>query len=642
MTGFRFNDWQAANYQYLMQCIEALRSQIKRSSADSEVASVNTDRSEFRLDRLCCNLDLSAFERNLLLLAVGLQLSADLLETCNQVLDRELDRFDFNTALSLLQKVDWQALSPQAPLRYWQLIEAGESALLLNRSLYVAEPILHYLVGAYACDERLATVLTPVSDLRRIPVSYPTIVEQIIKRWAQISAPLLPLHLYGNDLDSQRYIIQEACSQLHYPLFNLDIQALPSHGMELNTILRLLVRETILYPNVVYLLEYDDLSADKQRVITRLVEDIPAHCVLIGQEPLAGIHFPVTTLQVPLLSVQEQLQLWQQVLNTEEVLSAQQLNPITEQFSLNATQIHSFVKALETDSKAGVITIDTPSLWQHCRHSLRRKAEGLAQVIEPKASWHDLSLPATQTEILHTLVLHIRQRSQVYQQGGFAEKTSRGLGICALFAGPSGTGKTLAAEVIAHELALDVYHIDLSAIVSKYIGETEKHLKRIFDHAESSGAVLLFDEADALFGKRSEVKDSHDRYANLEVSYLLQQMEAYRGLSILTTNLRNAIDDAFLRRIRFIVQFPFPDHAQRMQIWQRIFPAQTPIEKLAWEKLARLNISGGHIRNIALNAAFLAARHQQPISMQHLLQAAQSEYLKLEKTLTENEIRDWV
>jgi SpoVK/Ycf46/Vps4 family AAA+-type ATPase len=231
---------------------------------------------------------------------------------------------------------------------------------------------------------------------------------------------------------------------------------------------------------------------------------------------------------------------------------------------------------------------------------------------------------------------------RVYEIWGFAAKGDRGLGISALFSGVSGTGKTLAAEVLANTLRLDVYRIDLSAVVSKYIGETEKNLSRIFDAAEEGGAILLFDEADALFGKRSDVKDSHDRYANIEVSYLLQRMECYRGLAILTTNLRSAIDDAFLRRIRFVVQFPFPDAVQRAGIWRRVFPPDTPTDGLDPVKLARLNVAGGNIKNIALYAAFLAADADESVGMAHLLRAAQAEYAKLEKTLTDAEVAGWL
>lgn len=200
----------------------------------------------------------------------------------------------------------------------------------------------------------------------------------------------------------------------------------------------------------------------------------------------------------------------------------------------------------------------------------------------------------------------------------------------------------MAAEVLARALRLDLYRIDLSQVISKFIGETEKNLRKVFDAAESGAAILLFDEADALFGKRSEVKDSHDRYANVEVSYLLQRMEAYSGLAILTTNMKAALDQAFLRRIRFVVQFPFPDAAQRAEIWRHIFPAGVPTAGLDWAQLARLNVSGGHIRNIAMNATFLAAEDGQAVGMQHLLQAARGEYAKLDKPLTEAEIARWV
>jgi SpoVK/Ycf46/Vps4 family AAA+-type ATPase len=199
----------------------------------------------------------------------------------------------------------------------------------------------------------------------------------------------------------------------------------------------------------------------------------------------------------------------------------------------------------------------------------------------------------------------------------------------------------MAAEVIAHELGLDLYKIDLAGVVSKYIGETEKNLRRLFDAAEGGSAILFFDEADALFGKRSEVKDSHDRYANIEVSYLLQRMEAYRGLAVLTTNRRSALDDAFLRRLRFVVEFPFPDTAARAEIWRRIYPRQTPTQGLDPERLACLNIAGGNIRNIALGAAFRAAEAERPVTMEDVLEAARVEYLKIERPLGEAEIRGW-
>ena len=244
--------------------------------------------------------------------------------------------------------------------------------------------------------------------------------------------------------------------------------------------------------------------------------------------------------------------------------------------------------------------------------------------------------------MLRQLAAQSRNRMTVYERWGFAARGRRGLGLSALFCGPSGTGKTLAAEVLASDLHLDMYRIDLSAVVSKYIGETEKNLSQVFDAAESGGTLLLFDEADALFGKRAEVKDEPDRYANIEVGYLLQRMESFQGLAILTTNVKTALDKAFQRRLRFTVDFPFPGLAEREAIWACAFPADTPTDGVDASRLASLNMAGGSIRNIALNAAFLAAEENVPVRMTHLLQATQLEAAKAERPLSDAETRGWI
>ncbi len=271
------------------------------------------------------------------------------------------------------------------------------------------------------------------------------------------------------------------------------------------------------------------------------------------------------------------------------------------------------------------------AVWPAAREAARGGLDALAQRIDSRASFEDLVLPTGQMGMLRDIARHLRHRERVFSEWGFGAKRRLGQGLVALFAGESGTGKTLAAEAIANEVELDLYRVDLATLVSKYIGETEKNLKRLFDAAEASGAVLLFDEADALFGKRSEVKDSHDRYANIEVAYLLQRVEAYRGLAILTTNMRGALDRAFLRRIRFIVTFPFPDAAAREQIWRRQLPAQAPTGAIDFAALARLNLAGGNIRGVALAAAFKAADRSLAIDQGLLLEAAREELAKLEK-----------
>ena len=269
---------------------------------------------------------------------------------------------------------------------------------------------------------------------------------------------------------------------------------------------------------------------------------------------------------------------------------------LASQFNLSQREIEQIAAAVSDEDEAGLSLEER--VWEACLAASRPKLERLAQRIDAKATWDDIVLPAEQRALLRQIAQQVRQRSRVYDDWGFRQRMNRGLGISALFAGESGTGKTMAAEVIANELKLHLYRIDLSAVVNKYIGETEKNLRRVFDAAEDSGAILFFDEADALFGKRSEVKDSHDRYANIEVNYLLQRMEAYRGLAILATNMKSRLDPAFMRRLRFIVEFSFPGAKERKCIWQSVFPEAdesrgltgTPVEGLNYDQLAKLNI----------------------------------------------------
>ncbi|WP_328490424.1 ATP-binding protein [Streptomyces zaomyceticus] len=275
-----------------------------------------------------------------------------------------------------------------------------------------------------------------------------------------------------------------------------------------------------------------------------------------------------------------------------------------------------------------------------CRAIAERPLHGLATVRRPIAGLGELVLPDQATRSLRALLAHVRRRRRVHGEWGYGER-DRGLAVTALFAGPSGTGKTTAAEAVAHELGFDVVAADLSQVVSKYIGETEKHLARLFEAAEN-GSVLLFDEGDALFAKRTQVRDSRDRYANLEVSYLLQRLETYRGIAILTTNTREAIDPAFVRRMRFVVTFPFPDAEQRTRLWAGAFPVGVPTEGLDPVRLAQLAVSGGTIAQLAMHAAFLAADEGQPVGMRHVLDAARIECDKLERPLAAHETRGWL
>jgi len=368
----------------------------------------------------------------------------------------------------------------------------------------------------------------------------------------------------------------------------------------------------------------------------QLVERLPVLVIVACRE---SVHLNAASLRfdVDKPPPAEQRRLWAEALGEPGPPLDAELDVVSEQYRLSAQKI----RATGTLVAASAGQAGPAELWDTCRLLTRPRLEGLAQRLTPKVRWDDLVLPAAQMQTLRHLAAQVRHRMQVYETWGFSALGRRGLGVSALFTGDSGTGKTMAAEVLAHELDLDLYRIDLSAVVSKYIGETEKNLRQVFDAAEEGGSILLFDEADALFAKRGEVKDSHDRYANMEVAYLLQRMESYQGLAILTTNLKSSLDRAFTRRLRFTIHFPFPDLEQRERIWTHVFPAAAPTKGIEPAKLAQLKVTGGNIRNIAMNAAFLAAEAGEPIGMVHLLKAAALEADKLERPISDAETRGW-
>ena len=474
--------------------------------------------------------------------------------------------------------------------------------------------------------------------------SHRALAERIAAVWVRGEGEQMPaVQLCGDEVAGKRAIASAACAGLGLGLYRMPASVLPTGPHEFDALLRLWAREAVLSAAAL-LLDADDLEAGepvRAALIRRFAEEAEGPLLIATPERLSARHRLLVTLDVARPTRPEQCALWKEVLGPHTARLDGLLDHITAQFDLSAPGLRAAALHAHAEARDGTPEDEAAALWTACRIEARQRLEGHARVVEPVAGWDDLVLPAPQRQVLEEIERHVRHRLRVHEAWGFAARSGRGLGITALFSGPSGTGKTLAAEVLAHALGLDLYHIDLSAVVSKYIGETEKNLRRVFDAAEAGGAVLLFDEADALFGKRSEVKDSHDRYANLEVSYLLQRMEAYRGLAILTTNLKSALDDAFERRLRFRVAFPFPDAAQRAALWHRAFPSATPTQDLDPEKLARLNATGGTIRNVALHAAFLAAEADGPVRMAHVRDAARNVYAQLEKPLTEREIAGW-
>jgi hypothetical protein len=616
----------------------ALHHYIAHAQGDS-IDSINSNllpavpTSSSALSTLCHAFNLSAFEQDLLLLCAGVELSGSFAQLCATAQgNAQLTYPTFSLALSALPNSHWSAIAPISPLRHWRLIEVVNGDSLTQSRLRIDERVLHYLNGVLYLDDRLRGWVEPLSVNAPLPPSYQTLVDRIVNGFTRPHLPVI--QLCGSDRDEQESIAAAACTALGLQLYRLQAADLPTTPAERDALTRLWQREAILSHSALLI----ESEANVDRTANRTAEFLEAiHSPLFvaTHEPLLLRH-PTLRLEVRKPTAAEQRHLWQVALGQSADLH--RIDAIAAQFNLSAVAIQSISTQLAEPTE----NTAQPTLWNACRTYARTRLDDLAQHIQPVATWEDLVLPELQQQTLREIAAQVRQRSLVYDTWGIAARSSTGLGISALFAGASGTGKTLAAEVLAQTLQLDLYRIDLSQVVSKYIGETEKNLRRVFDAAEAGGAILLFDEADALFGKRSEVRDSHDRYANIEVSYLLQRMEVYRGLAILTTNLRSAIDSAFLRRIRFVVQFPFPNVPQRIEIWRRMFPPSLPTAGLDLSRLAQLSVPGGNIRTIALNAAFLAADAGEPLQMKHLLRATQSEYIKLEKTLTETEVGGWI
>jgi AAA+ superfamily predicted ATPase len=648
-------NWFAYNQRYLSAELERLRSRLEQQvngQLDASPATNNSVADEGDISMpappgllsLCAAFSLSPFERDILLFCAGIELDSRFQKLCASVHgDPSKLCPTFSLALATLPEPHWSAITPASPLRYWRLIEVGTGSAITQSPLRIDERILNYLTGTPHLDERLVGYVRLLPLDEKIVPSHEAIAEQIATSWSQsaVRNQLPIIQLWGNEVVSKRGIAALACAKLGMNLNLLSAQALPSNVSESESLRRLCERETVLNVSALYL-DCDDLDTEtgQEAVIRRWIETVNCPLILSSRARRSMGLKDSISFNVSKPTTEEQCELWQIALGP----AADQLNgrveALVSHFNLDVRAIHHAAAQVLQNEPA---TSDELSrlLWQACGAQATPRLGELAQRIEPKARWDDLVLPETQLQVLQDIARHLRQRMKVYETWGFANKSLRGLGISALFVGVSGTGKTMAAEVLGNELNLELYRVDLSQVVSKYIGETEKNLRRVFDTAEESSAILLFDEADALFGKRSEVKDSHDRYANVEISYLLQRMEAYRGLAILTTNMKEALDQAFLRRIRFVVQFPFPNTMQRLEIWKRIFPGLTPTEGLSLSRLAKLNVTGGNIHNIAMYAAFLAADSDEPVRMDHLLRAVRAEFAKLEKPLTEAEIGDW-
>jgi hypothetical protein len=636
------HEWTDANQRLMVAELARIKARLggeDQGSAMSAAAEIRAALlAQSAIDRIVECFGLSIFERDILLLCAGVEMDSNFSLLCATAQSNPQRSYaTFSLALATLGEPHWSALSSIRPLRRWRLIEVTEETSLANARLRIDERVLHFLAGINYLDTRLEPLLQNSGVAATMADVQSETAQAILEALQERNAPIPVIQLLGDDRDGQADIAAGVAAELFgMQLHLLHAEDIPAGVHERNAFAVLWQRESALLPSALLIECRDQANAV---AVTWLAENLNGLLFISSHNPLE-LQRNTLRFTVNKPGATDQKRLWQQALGSAVQKLNGSLEGVASQYRLSAQTILS----AGAEISSAISASDKPDelLWQACRTLGRRQLDDLAQRVEPVSRWEDLILPEHQKVILSQIVSHVRNRLKVCDEWGFASKSARGMGLSTLFAGESGTGKTMAAEVLANELHLDLYRIDLSSVVSKYIGETEKNLRKVFDAAEDSGVILLFDEADALFGKRSEVKDSHDRYANIEVSYLLQRMEAYTGLAILTTNLKTSLDTAFQRRLRFVVQFTFPDTDQREAIWRSVFPGATPTQGLDYRKLAQLQVAGGNIRNIALNAAFLAADADEPVGMAHLLYAAHGEGSKRERPLNDAETRGWV
>lgn len=553
--------------------------------------------------------------------------------------------------------------SPRSPLRRHRLLgfSGDDGTTLPSRFVTVDERIVGFLFG----DDNVADDL---SSLVELSIPEKTIEDLTVDEYrqeqlgrlsgtdggwdSQRSKPLMAC-FHGPYGSGKETAVEVVCVEDDTPLLTIDGGALV--GADGLDALGLLRREARLQGADLHVMNFDSLSTmtktehgtvedgmDEFTPLLRELDEFDGRVFLTGTEPLPSRlqiqveSHEVATVHFSMPPYELRKQLWDDIdALPEEVDTAD----LAAKFRLTEGQIANAVstaRILETGQE-----LSTESVYRGCRAQSRGTLDSLARKVEPNYTWEDIVLPADRLDHLREVAAHIKHQGTVYSDWGFEDKFSLGNGLNVLFTGSSGTGKTMAAEIIARDAGLDLYKIDLASVVSKYIGETEKNLGKIFNEAENSDAILLFDEADALFGKRSEVRDSHDRYANIEVNYLLQRVEEHDGTVVLTTNFVGNIDDAFQRRVHVTVDFPRPDRDSREAIWRTVFPEKTPVNELDIEFLSTFGITGGNIKNVALTAAFLAAEVGGPVEMEHVVRALRREFQKTGRLIDPGEFGEY-
>jgi hypothetical protein len=631
---------------------EELTAQIEllRCEIDLAVeAGVHAGR-RFPLRELATCFQLSSFETAVVLIAVAPELSLQYqtlyayvqndvtrkhpcVDLCLSLYCRShSERWNRHTAFLETEKVF------QHRLLRWVNDSQDRDPPLLARALKAEERIVAFLLDQPALDQRLAGSAHLIEAAQTFEqLHFPAELLGQIRHAARHPADDGPIFVFNGPAGAGKQSLAEAvCAVRGHPLLAADAEQFFQEDTSFESWISMLRRECLLSGSGLYLGRFERLMEEEKPsrqylgVLARRLSRAPFP-IFIGSSsrwrPVGELwrSQPAFVFDLSLPNFDQRLELWRHF--TENGHSTQHsvdYEALANKFVLSPGQIRDAASHARHLSWKRPPEDRQPCLddfYQAARFHSNHRLERLAQKVEPRYRWEDIVLPSRSMRQLHEIHLSVKHRHVVYGTWKFDEKLFLGKGLNVLFSGPSGTGKTMAASIIAKELKLDLYKIDLANVVSKYIGETEKNLDHIFTEARSSNAILFFDEADALFGKRSEVKDAHDRYANIEVAYLLQKMEEYEGICILATNLKNNLDDAFARRMHHAIEFPFPEVSHRLKIWRGMFPVSAPVaEDIDWNFLARqFELSGGNIRNVALSAGFLAAEAERPISMEHVV-----------------------
>ncbi|HEX8144685.1 MAG TPA: AAA family ATPase [Pyrinomonadaceae bacterium] len=648
--------------------LEEAIAQVERSIARRSAASLRSGQTTLALLKLAELFQLAPFDIDVLLVCLAPELDVKY-EKLYAYLQNDVTRRKPSMDLvlnlfcrSLEEKVTARArLNKQSPLmRHELLIFASdphhEQQALLSKSFKLDERIFNYVLGLEATDEQLSSFTTHIAEPRAtlsesvLPTELKERLGGFLRRrndwrWAGPASTERVLLFEGAAGVGKKFVAEALCRHAGMSMLLADAALLLATPAPVESKIARLFREARLRGAALYLDHAEALLDENEKTMNArraLVAEIEGSGIttFIGSSRACDdqLNFnpdAVIKISLPVPDFGARRQLWRTLLESAEVGLAPEvdIDALAARFNFTPGRIRrAFTEAKHQAllRSPGGAEVTADDLYHAARAQAGQKLSTLARKITPLYKWEDIILPPDRLEHLKEVCAHAVHHQRVFSEWGFDRKISRGKGLSVLFVGESGTGKTMAAEIIAGELRLDLYKIDLSCLVSKYIGETEKNLSRIFEEAEQSNAVLFFDEADAIFGKRSEVKDSHDRYANIEVNYLLQRIEDYEGTVILASNFQKNIDDAFTRRIRFIIEFPFPEAHDRMRIWQNMFPAHTPLSAdLDWEFLAgKMRLTGGNIKNIALSAAFLAANNSGHVGMKQLICAIKREFQK--------------